>query len=217
MTRPVLVLRPQPGADATAARAVALGLRPFVAPLFRIATRAWSLPDTPFDGLLLTSANAARALDERLDRCLKVYAVGSPTADAARAAGFGDVEAGEADVAWLIRRAAADGVRSLLHLAGKDRTAFDPGELRIDTRVVYTAEPSEPSPEMADALAEEAVALLHSARAARRFRELAGTGHRIAAISSAVGEAAGLGWAGVAVAERPTDDALLEAAARLCH
>ena len=217
MTRPVLVLRPQPGADATAARAAALGLEAIVAPLFRIAPRDWQMPDGRFDALLLTSANAARALDARLDRGMRVYAVGDATAAAARAAGFADIVQGEGRVADLARQAAADGAKSVLHLAGEDRTAFDPAGLRIETRTVYAAEPCAPPPAFAEGLEQGAVALLHSARAARRFRQLAGPGHRIAAISPAVREAAGEGWAAAAVAERPDDDALLAATARLCH
>jgi uroporphyrinogen-III synthase len=217
MTRPVLVLRPQPGADATAARAAERGLRAIVAPLFRIVPRDWTMPDSPFDALLITSANAVRAMGDGLDRRALVYAVGAATAEAARAAGFESVVAGPGSVEDLIPRAAADGVRSLLHLAGEDRTDFDPDGLRIETRIVYAAEAVPPPPAFSAALTEGAVALLHSARAARRFRELAGTGHRIAAISEAVRDAAGEGWAVAAVADKPTDDALLAAAARLCQ
>ena len=50
--RPLLVLRPQPGADATAARAKALGLDAIVTPLFRIEPCAWDMPDGAFDALL---------------------------------------------------------------------------------------------------------------------------------------------------------------------
>jgi uroporphyrinogen-III synthase len=217
MTRPVLVLRPQPGADATAARAADRGLRAIVAPLFRIAPRDWTLPEAPFEALLLTSANAVPALDDRVDRTLRVYAVGAATADAARATGFESVVAGPGRIAELIPVVAADGIGSLLHLAGEDRTAFDPAGLRIETRVVYAAEIVPPPAVLAEGLADGAVALLHSARAARRFRELAGAGHRIAAISEAVLAAAGQDWSATAVAEEPSDDALLAAAARLCQ
>ena len=41
----VLILRPQPGADETAARARALGLEPLVAPLFTVRPLAWTPPD----------------------------------------------------------------------------------------------------------------------------------------------------------------------------
>jgi uroporphyrinogen-III synthase len=217
MTRPLLVLRPQPGADATAARAAERGLRAIVAPLFRIVPREWDMPDEPVDALLITSANGARALDDRLDRSLPVYAVGEATADAARRAGFGTVTAGPGRIEELVPIIVRDGIRSLLHLAGEDRTAFDPAGLRIETRIVYAAEPVAPPPAFEPALAEGAVVLLHSTRAARRFRELAGPAYRIAAISEAVYAAAGDGWEAIAVADRPTDDALLAVAARLCQ
>lgn len=217
MTRPLLILRPQPGADATAKRAAAMGLEAIVAPLFRIIPRDWILPDASFDALLVTSANAARAIDLRVDRALPVYAVGAPTRAALLDAGFTDVAAGESDVTEIVKQAAAEGMKSLLHLAGEDRTAFEPAELRIETRVIYAAEPCDPPPAFAEALERGAVALLHSARAARRFRALAETGHRIAAISPAVLAAAGTGWTATAVAARPTDEALLAVAAQLCQ
>lgn len=217
MTRPLLILRPQPGADATAARAAAMGLESIVAPLFRIAPRAWELPDTAFDALLVTSANAARAIDSRVDRRTPAYAVGEPTRMALADAGFGQVTAGDTDVAGLVQRAARDGMQRVLHLAGEDRTRFDPAGLTIETRVIYAAEPCEPAPAFAEALKRDAVALLHSARAAKRYRQLAGSGHRIAAISAAVLAAAGYGWAATATAMQPTDEALLAAAAELCQ
>ena len=40
----VLILRPQPGADESAARARALGLDPVVAPLFSLRPRSWEPP-----------------------------------------------------------------------------------------------------------------------------------------------------------------------------
>ena len=165
----------------------------------------------------MTSANAARSLSDELDLKTPLYAVGDATADAARTAGFHNVVVGRGDVVQVVRRAAADGIKSLLHLTGTDRTGFDPEGVRIEVRAVYSAEPVEPPPALADALSNNAVALLHSARAARRFRELAGSGHRIAAISPAVLAAAGDGWVDTAVASVPTDDALLAAAAPLCH
>lgn len=215
MMRPVLVLRPQPGADATAARARALGLEPIVAPLFRIVPREWDWAG-PAEALLVTSANAARMLGADPDRTLPVYAVGEATAAALRDTGFERLTVGQAGVAALVAQASADGVRHMLHLAGEDRTEFEPGLVRIDTRIVYAAEPVSPEPVFSQALAGSAVTLLHSARAAERFAELAGTGHRVAALSAQVLSAGGA-WMTSIVAERPTDDALLAAAARLCQ
>jgi uroporphyrinogen-III synthase len=194
-----------------------MGLEAIIAPLFRIVARDWAMPSSPVEALLVTSANAARALGPQVPRSLPVYAVGEATAQAMRGAGFAHIRAGLSDVTEIVRRAERDGVGFLLHLGGEDRTRFDPGPVHVEQRTVYAAEPIEPGPAFAEALERGAVALLHSARAARRFRELAGTGHRIAAISAAVLDAAGTGWEAAVAADRPQDDALLAAAARLCH
>lgn len=213
----LLVLRPEPGAAATAARARAMGLEPIVTPLFEVRARAWAPPAEAVEAVMLTSANAARAvsgLPPALAR-LPLYAVGAKTAAAAAHLGFATVHVGETGVADLVRTAAENGVRRLLHLAGADRTDFDPAGLRIETRIVYAAEPVEPAPVLPDG---PVVALLHSARAARRLAELVDHGgYAIAALSPAVAAAAGEGWRAVVVAARPDDDALLAAAARLCQ
>ena len=65
------------------------------------------------------------------------------------------------------------------------------------------------------------VVLLHSARAARRLGELVAAARMtrgeiaVAAISAAVGAAAGTGWSTVAIAAAPRDDALIDAAIAL--
>lgn len=213
----LLVLRPEPGATATAKRARELGLDPIVAPLFEVRPRAWTMPEEPVDAVMLTSANAARALGTAPPElaAFLAYAVGAKTAAAARAAGFTDIRTGEAGVAELARQAVADGMATMLHLAGEDRTAFEAGPLQIVTRIVYAAEAVDPPPPLPEG---DAVALLHSARGARRFAALVDpAGFTIAAISPAVAEAAGAGWSRIAVAGRPDDDALLAVAARLCQ
>lgn len=216
MTRPLLVLRPQPGADRTAARIRALGLEPIVAPLFEIVPRSWQVPDERLDGLLVTSANAARVLARDQLPDWPIYAVGPATAEALRKGGWPHVIAGTGDVSDVVRLARDQGMTSLLHLAGAARTEVDPLGVRIVVRTVYEAEDRTPS-NWGHAIRCGAVALLHSSRAARRFRELAGPGHRVAALSAAVLDAAGPGWTETVVAATPTDEALLAAAARLCH
>ena len=99
MTRPLLILRPQPGADETAGRVRAIGLEAVVSPLFRIVRREWTPPNDPFDALLVTSANAARAIDSRIDRGMPIYAVGERTGAALAAAGFGRVTIGGGSIA----------------------------------------------------------------------------------------------------------------------
>jgi len=211
----VLILRPEPGAGESAARARELGLEPIVAPLFTIRPLAWSPPDPAgFDAVLLTSANAARHGGGGMTPFLALpcYAVGERTAGAARAAGFADLRTGPSDGAALAQLARSEGAQALLHLGGRDHVALA-GVRHVP---VYAAEPAGALPPDA----AQALALLHSPRAAARFAELAGarrSAFRIAAISAAAAAAAGPGWRSVAIAAAPRDQALLELAAKLCQ
>lgn len=223
MTLKLLILRPQPGADETAARARALGLEPIVAPLFTIRAVAWEPPAAgSFDAIMLTSANAARRAGAGLDafRALPCYAVGEATAAAARDAGFGDVRIGPEDGVALLMMMEADGIARALHPCGADHVTLDPAELRIVRLPVYEARAVEalPSPAAA-ALTGHVVALLHSARAARQFGALVGDRSRVtvAAISPRTARAAGTGWRRIAIAAEPRDHALLALAAKLCQ
>jgi uroporphyrinogen-III synthase len=216
----VLILRPEPGASESAARARALGLEPVVAPLFAIRPLAWNMPAGAFDALLLTSANAARHAGPGLAALLTLpcFAVGEATAAAAAAAGLARVDAATGDAADAVAAMAAAGARRALHLCGRDHVAADRPGIAIERRIVYAAEPVAKLPEAAAAALPQALVLLHSPRAAARFAQLAGDrgAIRIAAISAAAAAAAGGGWAELAVAPRPRDQALLELAARLC-
>lgn len=223
MSADILVLRPQPGANETAARAAAIGLRAVVAPLFSIRPLAWTAPCGPFDAAMLTSANAARhaggGLTPFLD--LPCYAVGPATARAAEAIGFPSIHIGAADGAALVAQMARDGIHAALHPCGADHIALTDAHVRIADVPVYAADPATALPPEADgAFADGALVLLHSPRAASLFAALAGPRRsdiRIVAISDAAARAAGAGWASVAVASRPRDEALLELAAKLCQ
>jgi uroporphyrinogen-III synthase len=215
--RRVLVLRPEPGASATAAKARAAGMDAIAIPLFTIEPVEWEAPEpTNFDGILLTSANAVRHAGEGLRklRGLPAYAVGDATAEAAREVGFDVAAAGDSGVDRLLGSIAAD--LQLLHLCGEDRRAPADAKQRITAITVYRALLVE-NPDLAGA--EGAVALIHSPRAGRRFAEIAParSSIAIAAISRAAAEAAGEGWAAIESAAEPTDDALLALAARLCE
>jgi uroporphyrinogen-III synthase len=223
MTHKVLVLRPQPGADQTAARARALGLEPVVAPLFSIAARGWEAPDpASFDAVMLTSANALRFAGPALERFthLPAFAVGEATAEIAYEAGFADIRRGPKDAVALVMLMDAAGVSSVFHPCGEDRVALRRASVDILSVPVYAAEAVAALPAAAaEALADGALALLHSPRAAALFAALT-TGHEeigLVAISAAAAEAAGSGWRSVAVAEQPRDQALLELAAKLCQ
>jgi len=219
----VLILRPQPGADETAARARALGLEPVVAPLFAVRALAWTPPDSnDFDAVVLTSASAARQAGGGLTpfMALPCYAVGEATAAAAAEAGFMDVRVGPDDGAALLPMMAEDGVERAFHACGADHLAFDHPDIAIRRAAVYAAEAAGGlAPEARLALREGAVVLLHSPRAAGLFAALAGERTRIsiAAISARTARAAGEGWRSVSIAPTPRDQALLELAAKLCQ
>ena len=221
----VLVLRPQPGADETAARALGLGLEPVVAPLFTVAPVPWQPPDARlFDAVLLTSAHAARHARAPALFDLPCYAVGEATAAAAAAAGFRNVAAGTADGAAVAAAMARAGVARALHLCGHDHLRVGHPRIAFERRVVYAAEAVEALPRgAAAALRDGALVLIHSPRAGALFARLADAagiprgGVAIAAISEAAACACGRGWRILAVAARPRDEALLELGAKLCQ
>jgi uroporphyrinogen-III synthase len=212
----LLVLRPEPGASATVARARAMGLEAVPVPLFEVEAIDWEVPEPgSFDGLLVTSANALRGAGEQLQylRGLKAYAVGDATAAAAREAGFDIASTGEAGVERLLGSVEPD--LRLLHLCGEDRHAAADVRQTITPLPVYRAKQIEGR---AIDSAAGSIALIHSPRAARRFAELVSDRDEVAivAISTAAAQAAGEGWKSVAVADKPSDEALLALAARLC-
>jgi uroporphyrinogen-III synthase len=218
--RRVLVLRPEPGASATVKRARERGLDAVPVPLFEIEPVEWDAPEAgSFDGLLITSANAIRSAGEQLlqVRGLPVYAVGAATAEAAREAGFDVASAGEAGAERLLGSIEQD--LRLLHLCGEDRKSVPDAKQRIEPVVVYRSRAKE-GVDLSGA--EGSIALVHSARAGRRFAELVETSIgkdtiSIAAISHEAAEAAGNGWAAVESAEAPSHDALLALTERLCN
>lgn len=219
MTGPLLILRPEPGATATMRLAATMGLETIAAPLFTIRPRAWILPENAPEAVLMTSANAARHGGTALAalRHLPLYAVGHATADAARTAGFSTIVTGTGAADDILARAKADGVRALLHLAGREHRAADMPGIGIERRIVYASDAVEALPAAAHAALPGAIALLHSPRAAALFASFVTPAPiRIAAISPAALAAAGHGWRATAVAARPDDASLLAAAAKLC-
>lgn len=215
--RRLVILRPEPGAGRTLAKAMARGWNAVSVPLFQVRAADWQAPDpADFDGLLVTSANAVRHAGSGLDRLrtLPAYAVGEATAGVLRDAGFEVAATGEAGVEALLATV-PPGLR-LLHLAGEDR--HEPASLSqaIKPVVVYRSVPVE-RPRGLEELVD-GVALVHSPRAGRRLAELVEDRRRtvVAAISPAAAEACGAGWERIGACEKPTDEALLSLAERLC-
>ncbi len=131
---------------------------------------------------------------------------------------------GPSDGTALVGLLAGQGRRRVLHLCGREHLELAHPAVKIRRAIVYAAEAADQLPPPAlDALADGAVALLHSPRASRLFAQLvdeAGlerSGIRAAAISEAAAEAAGRGWAEIAAADAPRDQPMLELAAKLCN
>ena len=210
--RPLVILRPEPGATATAVRATALSFDVRLHPLFAPAAIPWTMPGSEHDAILLTSATAVKLAGMLPD--LPVHAVGEATAAAARGAGLSVVTVGEGGIEALLAGLPTD--LRLLHLAGEVRIMPAAPRQRITTVPVYRMDPL-PAP--APALLDGAVALVHSPAACRRLAEVAiDRGRvRIAAISPAAAAACGTGWDRCEAAAEPTDAALLSLAAKLCE
>ena len=120
----ILVTRPQPDTDTTAAALRARGLEALPAPMLRFTPVAFRHEaDAGFAAVIVTSANAVRAVADQPQlaswRKLPLFAVGARTATAARDAGFADVISADGD---------ADALRDLLaaSLSGKRLSAAQP-------------------------------------------------------------------------------------------
>lgn len=222
MTRPLAVLRPEPGNAATCARAAAAGFETLSLPLFAVEALDWDVPDpAQHDALILTSANALRFGGFGIAALtgLPVLAVGPHTAAAARAAGFDVMAIGGGDGAQIARLAEQRGICRALHLTGRDRTLGAGGAI-ASVLAVYHSVAVPIAPAALQAL-DGTIALLHSTRAARQLETLIGSAEldrsriAVAAFSRAIADGLGPGWGGIAAAAVPDDAALFAAALAL--
>jgi uroporphyrinogen-III synthase len=221
----LLILRPEPGASATAARAAAAGFEPVLLPFFAIQPRAWKMPNAAdYDAILISSSNAIRYGGAALEAlgALPIHAVGERSANIARDAGFAIASTGDAGIEAALASAAHMGHHRLLWLAGEDRREpLGNHGVQLDIRVVYAADPLTLPSNAADIITSVDIIALHSPRAAKLFGEtidalgLDRAKLCLIAFSPAIAEAAGSGWGGVAVSKMPEDSALLSAAADL--
>jgi uroporphyrinogen-III synthase len=171
----LLVTRPEPDAERTAAALRARGHVALIVPLLRIEPLQHAeIGSGPFDALLVTSANAAAGHHARFAqlRALPVFAVGDRSAQAMRTAGFAEVISAQGDVgdlAALVAPRLKTGA-SLLYLAGADRTGDLAGVLsgrgfKVKTAVVYRAVPTGALlPAAVAAMAEGVEGVLHFSR-----------------------------------------------------
>ncbi len=228
----LLVTRPEPDGERTAAALRTRGHDVLLAPLLRVeAVVDADFGDGPWTGVVITSANAARAIASHPRRAelakLPLFAVGRRSAEAARAAGFGEVTSADGDARDLVRLLAARGAGApLLYLAGEDRAVDLAAELAaqgvpVRTAVVYRTVKAEsfPPPVRAALAAGQLDGVLHfSRRSAEAFVDcarLAGVLDRALALShyclsSQVAEPlAAAGATKIAIAPRPEEAALL--------
>ena len=189
----ILITRPTADQTTTVATLHTKGLEALQAPMLRFEPVAFQIePGERFDAVLVTSANALRAIAETPAESrwhgLPLFAVGERTAQVARAAGFQQVYAASGDGASLrdlvvaqARAKAQDRVLKksarLLYLAAADRAVDLGGELGqhgFDVVTVTTyrmiATPNLPAA-VCDAFAANRIeAVLHySRRSARAF------------------------------------------------
>lgn len=231
----VLVVRPEPGAAATAENLRRAGYEPVLLPLteIRAVSPAPVLPRGRFDAVAVTSVNALRHMPARILEALRdvpAYAVGEATAQAARDAGFADVESAGGDAAALARLIVD-------RLPAGGRVAYPCGRVRrpeletslsvkgIEVVAVEVYDTVALAPEegavarlaTGDAVAavlvhsaESAAALVRLLSAASATRLLDGARH-VAISARAAGplEAAGMG--SILVAAEPTEAGLLAA------
>lgn len=178
----LLVTRPQPDGDVTAKKLRAKGYDVLLASMLQF--EVLPLPDDPdahYTGVIITSANALRALDDKpvLARLLNLplFAIGKHTARKAQDAGFSNVTIADGDASKLrikIRdslSAKDKRAEALLYLAGTDLSRDLAGELREDgfDVVMQTAYRMVPVPslpaEVCDAFAANYIeAVLHYSR-----------------------------------------------------
>jgi uroporphyrinogen-III synthase len=156
----------------------------FEAPMLRMETLPIEIAERAYGGIIMTSANAARALAghsgcAQLAR-LPAFVVGAHTEAAARAIGFADVHCAHgdrADLAALLREGVAAGLSPILYLAGEDRAGVlaAPG-IAVVTAIIYRMVKAARFPDaVADALARgEIDGVLHySQRSAQAYVECA--------------------------------------------
>jgi uroporphyrinogen-III synthase len=239
----VLVTRPQPDDEATAASLRSKGFEVLLAPMLRFEPVAFhDDTDARYGAVIATSANALRGIEPHIagHRLLQLplYAVGEHTAAAARRLGFSKVIPANGDATALrdlmlasVKAKELKKTSTLLYLAGADLARDLAGELgeRGFTVVTYTTYRMIPVTrlprEVGDAFAANQVeAVLHySRRSARAFLEAARTaGVEISALAipqCCISAAVALvvrdaGATQVMVAATPDENSLFEALAR---
>lgn len=232
----LLVTRPEPECERTAALLRRRGHDVLLMPLLRIEAIAdTELGAGPWAAVLFTSANAVppvathRRFSELID--LPVYTVGRRTQAAAVATGFTSVISADGNVDDLVRLIASKPPASnldlaLLYCAGEDRTGDLAGALqlrgwRVETAIVYRAAMvADLTPEVRAAFVSGAIdAVLHySARTAAAFvaaataagiRDLSIQARHLCLSPQVAAPLAAAGAKAIEIAVEPNEEALL--------
>jgi len=232
----ILISRPQEDAARLAELLRARGHEPLCASL--LAVRFFDGPELTFESvsaIVVTSANGVRALARRTERRdLRIFTVGPQTADAAKKAGFEDVECADGDATTLAEKVLGwvqpeDGV--LLHAASADtegqlKTLLAEEGYTVDEIVLYEVVAIHKLPEVArEAMVHHALdaTVVFSPRSAQALRDcilragLADACQKVTAICISSATAAALeplAFRRVIVAEQPNQAAMLDAVDR---
>jgi uroporphyrinogen-III synthase len=235
----ILVTRPQPDNETTAAALRTKGFEVLLAPMLRFEPVAFQDDaDARYGAVIVSSANAIRAIEAHLTGhllALPLFAVGERTAEAARRAGFqtitvagGNAEALRDLIVASVRAKTLKKASTLLYFAGADLAGDLAGELggrgfSVMTHTTYRMIPVLRLPQDAcDAFAASRIeAVLHySRRSARAFLDaVRAAGVEISAlaipqccISDAVASIVReVGATQVLVARSPDENGLFEA------
>jgi uroporphyrinogen-III synthase len=223
----ILITRPEPGATETAAKLVALGFVPIVAPVLSIVPRHVQVPDH-VKATLLTSRNAVAGCPPFLhDR--PVFAVGTATATSAADSGFSHVlnaDGDAKDLANLIANTMSPADGMLFLPTGKGQGTDLAASLRqlgfqVLRRIAYQANRISVLPEAAASHLREgqlAAAMFFSGETSRHFVRLvraAGLAEMVNAVQAvSISERAAvplsfLRWRGISVAAKPNQDEML--------
>lgn len=230
----LLITRPEPDNERTAALLRQRGHEVVLAPLLHMEAVQINLGDGPWVALVITSINAARTIARhpqfgRLKK-LPVFAIGGRSAEAARGAGFANVVSAGGDARDLVRVISERLPHTdlpLLYLAGEDRATDIAADLAPQGLVVHTvdiyraAKATSFSPDSHAALAAGTIGgVLHfSRRSVETYLDCAGAGDLLAAalvpahycLSQQVAEPlAAAGAKNIRIAARPNEAALLD-------
>jgi len=229
----MLVTRPEPDAQSTMARLDALGIEAVVAPVMVRQTLDASLPPSNgFTAMVLTSANAVRALADRnaLEqyRHLPVFAVGDRTAREATEAGFERVSSAAGAFQDLVNAMTIARMRGpIFYPTGKHQSAdlakaLAPLGVMVATAKVYDMVAIDALPEPVLAALGEGIGavLAYSRRSAEIFAALAADMPRdrrsslaMLCLSEAVAEPLlEARFSRISLADRPDEDAMMSLA-----